>query len=349
MKENKKHLSIIFVVLLAFLLFTASVTGENEAELEILKNYAISNYGLDSQSIQTLDFGCWHSDAPEIDPRVCYGSFEDSMGKHVDLWVNLNTSQFYTHKPSFYDLHPDAHPKIDRELYYEMLNASPSQEIRIRVTKKSSITEAEREELNQIGMNVTQIEDKPERWLQLTGYRSVAHGYGTPAEIDAIANLSWVYSVFADTMLVSGFLEFTTGSETPLLSALIVSNSVDMPTAERLNKVFESFNISSKIINASDSEFQNPPQEYTYAIRFILGGPVAYEGVGELSSEYLSEEEEDYLVNTEGSYGFWSKVGIVGKYNKRIIILAGHTRNETALAEMEFEAKGLNKKGLLII
>lgn len=343
---NKKHVFAILVALFVFSVLSNNVRSENEPELEILKNHAIAKYGLNSQTIQTLDFGCWRSDSP-YDPKVCYGAFEDSTGKHIDLWVNLNTTQFFNYKPSFHQLYPEVSPKIDAELWYEMINASPNQEIQIRVTKKSNITETERKELEDIGMNVTFIEDKPERWLSLTGYKSIAHGTATKKKILDIANLSWVYGIFVTKEYI-GILEDITSAANPFHSALIVSNSIDLPTADRLKEVFEKFNISTKIINASASEFQNPPQEYTYAIRFILGGPKAYEGVGELSAQYLSEEEKNYLINTYKAYGFWSKQGIIGNYTKRIIIIAGYTRNETSLAEMEFESKKLNEEGWLI-
>jgi hypothetical protein len=48
----------------------------------------------------------------------------------------------------------------------------------------------------------------------------------------------------------------------------------------------------------------------------------------------LTDEEEAYLIGSQNASRYWFKE------QYWIVVIAGHTRNETAWAEKEFEDKG---------
>jgi len=109
---------------------------------------------------------------------------------------------------------------------------------------------------------------------------------------------------------------------TPVL--LIVSNSVDMPGAEKLNRFLIEKGFSTKIVGAS--EFDEELHSCMAAI--ILGGPDAYEGIGSISSSFLTLSEQMNLRKNEGARVFH----LEESDGKEIIVLAGHTRVETSEA-----------------
>jgi len=110
----------------------------------------------------------------------------------------------------------------------------------------------------------------------------------------------------------------------PTPAVLVVSNSVDMPAAVKLRSFLQNIGFSAGIVGAADfdEKFQ------TCDIAVILGGPDAYELVGTISSRYLSGEDQSYLRREEEAKVF----RVVDSDSKQIIVLAGHTRVETAEA-----------------
>ena len=68
-----------------------------------------------------------------------------------------------------------------------------------------------------------------------------------------------------------------------------------------------------------------------------LGGPKAYEGIGEIVASYLTDDEEASLME-EGAMKIFVKL----EDGKKIIILAGNTRNETREAVTYFFDKLVN-------
>jgi len=100
----------------------------------------------------------------------------------------------------------------------------------------------------------------------------------------------------------------------------IVSNSADWPTALYLKGYIVGKGISCFILRPDEYwkiEHLNP------SMIIILGGPKAYEGIGEIVSRYLSEEEQKRLL-VEGSMGVF--------YKDNVVIIAGNTRVETRKA-----------------
>jgi len=109
---------------------------------------------------------------------------------------------------------------------------------------------------------------------------------------------------------------------------VIVSNSIDIEAARQLNKALLKNGVSCFILR-SDELWKM--EHYPVDTLIILGGPQAYAGIGEMVANYLTEEEEASLME-EGAMGFFVKF----KEGKRIIILAGNTRNETKEAVTYF-------------
>ena len=168
-------------------------------------------------------------------------------------------------------------------------------------------------------------------------------GQATPLQIEEITGFYWVSTIILNEALY--VIDIIKTNEPKVLSpSLIISNSIDKPATESLENFLEQNGIQSELKEAKSlTSFYFPKNP----LIFILGGPHAYERVGEIVSQYLSESEKDYLINKNGSYDYWIKTSNWID-NQNVIIIAGHTRNETALAEMEFESKGL-KGGQLFV
>jgi len=109
---------------------------------------------------------------------------------------------------------------------------------------------------------------------------------------------------------------------------VIVSNSVDIEAARQLNKALLNRGISSFILRPDELWKMD---YYQVDAMILLGGPKAYEGVGEIVASYLTDEEEESLME-EGAMGFFVKV----KDDRKVIILAGNTRKETREAVTYF-------------
>jgi hypothetical protein len=100
----------------------------------------------------------------------------------------------------------------------------------------------------------------------------------------------------------------------------IVSNSADWPTALYLKGYIMEKGFSCFILRPDEYwkiEHLNP------SMVIILGGPKAYEGIGEIVSGYLTEEEQKSLL-AKGSMGVF--------YKDDVVIIAGNTRAETRKA-----------------
>ncbi len=109
---------------------------------------------------------------------------------------------------------------------------------------------------------------------------------------------------------------------------VIISNSVDIEAARQLNKALLRNGISCFILRPNELWKMD---YYQIDSIIFLGGPQAYEGVGEIVAGYLTEEEKTSLME-EGAMGFFVKV----KEGRKVIILAGNTRNETKEAVTYF-------------
>ncbi len=120
----------------------------------------------------------------------------------------------------------------------------------------------------------------------------------------------------------------------------IVSNSIDMPTAERMKSVLEAMGFEVRIFS---------PQEYGEALEYgqfviVLGGHKAPEGIGQISSSLLSPEEKTKLERRNYAYYFIKR----GPGRKPVVVVAGNDRYGTYRAANTFLLKGLSQVDALL-
>ncbi len=120
----------------------------------------------------------------------------------------------------------------------------------------------------------------------------------------------------------------------------IVSNSIDMPTAERMKSVLEAMGFEVRIFS---------PEEYSDALDYgqfviVLGGHKAPEGIGQISSSLLSPEEKSKLERRNYAYYFVKR----GPERKPVVVVAGNDRYGTYRAANTFLLKGLNQVDALL-
>ncbi len=119
------------------------------------------------------------------------------------------------------------------------------------------------------------------------------------------------------------FLVSRTPPKKPI-HVLMLSNSVDLPAARELALNLGRYGISVMLTN-SDVNLSKD-------VMIILGGPMAYEGIGEISRAHLPEAQSEKLISNEKSMvTFVSRRGGVD-----YVVIAGHTRFETAEASSKF-------------
>jgi len=108
------------------------------------------------------------------------------------------------------------------------------------------------------------------------------------------------------------------------IHVLMLSNSVDLPAARELAANLGNYGISVTLTNSNVSLSKD--------VVIILGGPMAYEGIGEISRAYLPEPQSEKLIlNEKSMVTFVSRRGGVD-----YVVIAGHTRLETAEASSKF-------------
>ncbi len=120
------------------------------------------------------------------------------------------------------------------------------------------------------------------------------------------------------------------GAPGPL--AVIVANEADSQAAETLSQFLSGRGAETLVVPASELA----EHEGRATAVFVLGGPEAYEGVGEISSRILTDLEGSLLVQIPGYYNFFIR-SINGRH---YVVLAGHTRVETYKAVLLFEQAG---------
>lgn len=138
------------------------------------------------------------------------------------------------------------------------------------------------------------------------------------------------------TLIMVLFLPLLTVRSTQITGPVaIVSNSIDMPTAKRMKSFFEAMDLRAKIFL---------PQEYDEALKYgqfvvVLGGHKAPEGVGQISSSLLSEEEKSKLERRNFAYYFVK----IGPNRKPVVVVAGNDRYGTYRAANTFLLRGLDE------
>ncbi|MEM0192252.1 MAG: hypothetical protein QXJ48_03840 [Candidatus Korarchaeum sp.] len=106
-------------------------------------------------------------------------------------------------------------------------------------------------------------------------------------------------------------------------SVAIISNEADRPTALFIGGLLSESNITFEIIGPK--EFSRALEKHDVII--ILGGPRAYEGVGEISSNYIPPDNATALMREPRTF-----LISVYKGGRDVIVIAGNTRRETSEA-----------------
>ncbi len=119
---------------------------------------------------------------------------------------------------------------------------------------------------------------------------------------------------------------------------VVISNSVDRPAALELVTYLMKGGISASI--SGPSEFSSLMKSGDVKEIIVLGGPDAYQGVGNITSELMSKIDQSYLRGNKGAavirrYGFF----VGGKF-KDVIVIAGSTRKETRLCAELYASLG---------
>lgn len=112
------------------------------------------------------------------------------------------------------------------------------------------------------------------------------------------------------------------------LQIAILGNSVDSALADTL--VLGMVGPAVEVVPTDAKGFETQKGK---KVIVILGGPDAYEGVGEIVSKLLSPEEQRYI-RSEGARMTYSKRDLWRK-GQQVFIFAGSNRNETRKAHME--------------
>lgn len=103
----------------------------------------------------------------------------------------------------------------------------------------------------------------------------------------------------------------------------IISNEADRPTALFIGGLLRESEVTFEIMGPK--EFGKAVERHDVII--ILGGPKAYDGVGEISSNYIPRENATTLASEPRTF-----LISVYKGGKDIVVIAGHTRRETGEA-----------------
>ncbi len=111
-----------------------------------------------------------------------------------------------------------------------------------------------------------------------------------------------------------------------------------MPAAQELMSLLSLAGISVSVKSASDFDVVLNSQDVTEIV--ILGGPDAYEGVGQVSAKFLSQQDQQYLRSTPGASVVRKFTKTSGGSTKEILIIAGNTRKETKLSSEVYSSSG---------
>lgn len=102
----------------------------------------------------------------------------------------------------------------------------------------------------------------------------------------------------------------------------VITNSADRPTAISLRRAV--WQEGARCLLVSPQELWRLEGEDVF-LMIVLGGPEAYEGVDDIVKGYLTQYEQADLLRP-GAMGFFLK----WEDDTRVVIVAGHTRDETA-------------------
>ena len=128
-------------------------------------------------------------------------------------------------------------------------------------------------------------------------------------------------------LLVLSPIALTTTSGRKPPSVVIVSNEADMPTAEFIGDLLNRSGLSYEILGPDS--FKEALRNYEVLI--LLGGPEAYDGMGNITANYIPPKNASTLVEEPETF-----LISIFKGSRDIIVLAGHTRKETLDASAYF-------------
>ncbi len=120
-------------------------------------------------------------------------------------------------------------------------------------------------------------------------------------------------------------LSHAVGERAPKVA--IISNEADMPTAQFIGEILTNSSVDYEIMGPGD--FKEALKNYEVIL--ILGGPEAYEGVGNISSNYIPPQNATTLIREPRTF-----LVSIFKGGRDIVVLAGHTRRETLEASAFF-------------
>jgi hypothetical protein len=108
---------------------------------------------------------------------------------------------------------------------------------------------------------------------------------------------------------------------------VVLANSVDYELA---NSFFSFFKATITVIHATTIDFDQYKSEKFIV---ILGGPDAYEGIGGITKEVLTNDEENWL-RIKGNRNMYPKTNLWTE-GQVVIVLAGSDRYQTEMAHEE--------------
>lgn len=110
-------------------------------------------------------------------------------------------------------------------------------------------------------------------------------------------------------------------------SVAIITNDADRPTALFLGGILSESGVPFEILGPRD--FSSALEKHD--VIFVLGGPKAYDRIGEISSNYIPPDNATTLIREPKTF-----LISVYKGGRDVIVLAGHTRSETGEAAAYF-------------
>jgi hypothetical protein len=149
------------------------------------------------------------------------------------------------------------------------------------------------------------------------------------ASISSVGSYVKIESLDTDTRLAY----YETGStkeirESKFSGIVVLSNSIDNELASDFFEFLENKGIKVTYTDAED--FDRLKEEKTIV---ILGGPDAYEGVGEIVQEVLTEGEQNQI-RENGNRKMYIRTNVWTE-GQKVIIIAGSNREETKAAHQE--------------
>lgn len=137
--------------------------------------------------------------------------------------------------------------------------------------------------------------------------------------------MRYTAAILIALLLLPTALNQVIGEKAPKVA--IISNEADMPTARFIGQILTNSSVEYKIMGPTD--FREALKGYEVIL--ILGGPKAYDGVGNISSNYIPPQNATTLIQEPKTF-----LVSVFKGGRDIVVLAGHTRRETLEASAFF-------------